>query len=210
MESLRIVTRRLFLLSSATVLARGRKLERFDPSHLPAPAIVMLYGAGGPDSRRFPSKRYARRLARSGFVVLLPTYGGANSGLDDWIHEIMDLLNQIPSEEGIASQRVGVLGSSQGGGLALVIASRRPEVRAVVVWSGNVPDDRYHDLNTLPPTLLLHGSQDGVIPLTDAQQVSNLCTRRDLPCELTVLTGEGHGFVGSGERRAIMKTTEFF
>lgn len=210
MESFRTITRRVLLLSSVAALAGPPKLRRFNPPHLPAPVIVMIHGAGGLGSQSFPCQRYAARLARSGFIVIVPTYGGGRSGFADWVNEIAGLIDQIPNRKGIVGQNLGLLGFSQGGAVALVVASKCPAVHAVVVWSGYLPDDYFEGINRLPPLLLLHGSEDRVVPLGDAQQVATLCERRALPCKLAILTGQGHGFVGEGEREALRKTIGFF
>lgn len=105
--------------------------------------------------------------------------------------------------EAIASRLVSIYGlyeldRLQGRGAALMrrwaVRSRDPEV-----WAARSP------ANQAPPrvpTLLLHGDQDRLVPLTQAERL--LANRRSagVPIELHVYEGEDHGFLNHAERPA--------
>ncbi len=111
------------------------------PAKTPAPAILLAHGFGG---SKASVAGEARALARHGYVVL--TYsarGFGNSGglihLDAPNYEVadaarlVDYLATVPGVEldGPGDPRVGVAGSSYGGGLALMLAGSDQRIDAV-------------------------------------------------------------------------------
>ena len=190
-----MISRRLLLLS-AVASARGR-LRRFDASHLPASAVLLIPGSGGVGAA---DVAHAKALADEGFVAFVPpgrveTVGAVKAMIDEVVREVPGVM--------------GLFAYSQGGSLALAAAAGDERCGAVVVWSGNLRDDAYEDLRRLPPTLLIHGSADAVIPVADARQVMALCEERQIPCRLREFDGEGHHFSRTAERSAIGETVGF-
>jgi dipeptidyl aminopeptidase/acylaminoacyl peptidase len=47
------------------------------------------------------------------------------------------------------------------------------------------------------PTLLLHGTNDGKVPLAQAIELERLLHRHGTPTRLVVVAGAGHNFMGS-------------
>ena len=53
----------------------------------------------------------------------------------------------------------------------------------------------FHQLeNHLPPTLILHGDADETVPISDPEEFVLKAKSLNLPCELAVFKGKGHGF----------------
>lgn len=111
----------------------------------PRPAILLLGGSEGgiSESRNV----YARQLAAKGYSVLYPGYYAtreANRSFEKVPLETFDnALDWLAAKEGVDKARMGVIGHSKGGEAALLVASRHPELRAVVaampsdvVWQG--------------------------------------------------------------------------
>lgn len=97
----------------------------------PAPGILVLHTAGGlgPADRLFAS-----RLAAEGFVALTVPYAArwddaSNAPLVD----VIDWLAQRPEVGGLP---VGAVGFSLGASKALILAARRPAIKAVVAYYG--------------------------------------------------------------------------
>ena len=110
----------------------------------PRPAIIAL---GGSEGGIASADRLGRRLAAQGYVVLATAYF-AEEGLPKALIEVpvetferaLDYLKARPEAD---PGRIGVIGGSKGAEAALLLASRRPEIRAVVagvpsnvVWQG--------------------------------------------------------------------------
>ena len=118
------------------------------PARTPAPAVLLAHGLGGSKSELAGE---ARALARHGYVVLAYTARGfGRSGglihLDAPAYEVADAsklvsyLATLPevSKDGPGDPRVGVAGSSYGGGLALLLAAYDKRVDAVgadITWN---------------------------------------------------------------------------
>ena len=103
------------------------------------PVVVLGHGFAGTRDVGLPP--LAERLARAGFAAFVFDYRhfGASGGLprqvidpatqiEDW-HAALRFVRTLPDVDGTRS---AVLGSSMGGGHALIVASEDPDVRAVV------------------------------------------------------------------------------
>lgn len=62
----------------------------------------------------------------------------------------------------------------------------------------------------MPPLLILHGQQDSIIPIVNAQQLARLCEMEHYSCESHLYAGEGHGFSSASLKDADQRTLEFF
>jgi dienelactone hydrolase len=105
----------------------------------PAPVVVMGHGLGA--TRELGLAPYAERFAAAGLAVLVFTYrhlgdsGGEprqvlsmGNQLADW-DAALEYVAGLPE---VDSNRVAVWGSSLGGGHAIAVAARHPELRAAV------------------------------------------------------------------------------
>jgi dipeptidyl aminopeptidase/acylaminoacyl peptidase len=61
-----------------------------------------------------------------------------------------------------------------------------------------------------PPTLLIHGDQDTLVPLTHSQRILAAFQREGVTSELIVIPGAGHGFRGGDEARATEALVSWF
>ncbi|WP_410674145.1 alpha/beta hydrolase [Amycolatopsis sp. cmx-4-68] len=111
------------------------------PEGLATPAPVVILGHGLGATREMRLDAFAERFARAGFAVLAFTYrhfgdsGGSprqllsiNRQLADWDAAIA----HVKARGDVDGTRVAVWGSSFGGGHAITVASRHPELRAAV------------------------------------------------------------------------------
>jgi dienelactone hydrolase len=120
--------------------------ELFEPERAPFPALLVL---GGSDGGLGAAAEYAAALACHGFAALALAYFGA-PGLPAALTEIElgyfdRALAWLGRRPGVDRARIGVVGRSRGGELALLIGASSPVVRAVVAhvpsalrWSGSV------------------------------------------------------------------------
>jgi ABC-2 type transport system ATP-binding protein len=119
------------------------------PAHTPAPAVLLAHGFGGSKSELDGP---ARAFARQGYVVLTYTARGfGRSGglihLDSPDYEVADaslLVTWLATKtsdvelDAPGDPRIGVAGSSYGGGLALLLAGTDPRIDAVdadITWN---------------------------------------------------------------------------
>jgi acetyl esterase/lipase len=73
----------------------------------------------------------------------------------------------------------------------------------------------FHQLeHTLPPTLILHGTADKTVPISDPQEFVTKAESLNLRCELAAYEGQGHGFFNARNPKnfhlVLIRTEEFF
>lgn len=101
------------------------------------PAILLLGGSEG--GLGGGAKRQARALAARGYVVLhLSYFGGPGQPTALKLIPLEKFyrgLDWLKAQPGVDGDRIGVVGTSKGAEAALLVASRRSDVRAVVLGS---------------------------------------------------------------------------
>lgn len=195
----------------------GITVERFAPG-APGnrPAVILLHGADGPGSRY---RAAAREVAAGGYNVFLvhylnrtgqsrASYSTIHQNLPVWTSTVRDAIGYVQRQPGVDARRIGILGVSLGGGLALATAQQDGRVRAVVDYFGFVP--RGFGSGRLPPTLVLHGASDPIVPVSNAYDLQGILRARGVPHEVQIYPGQGHGFTGAAEADASARINAFF
>jgi carboxymethylenebutenolidase len=192
-------------------------VERFGKADREArPGVVILYGSDGATERY---RAAARRLAGDGCAVFLVHYldrtgetraalGAVGRHLPLWTETVRDALSYASRQAGVDPNRLGLLGISLGGGLALATAQRDARVRALVIDFGFVPTS-FDPEGRLPPTLVLHGAADRVVPVANANALRTVLERRGIAHEVKIYPGQGHGFTGEAEADAARRIVAF-
>ena len=125
-----------------------------------------------------------------------------------WTETVRDALTFASRQTGVDPARLGLLGISLGGGLALATAQKDDRVRALVVDFGFVPTS-FNPAGRLPPTLVLHGAGDRVVPVSNAQALRTVLERRGIPHEVQIYPGQEHGFAGKAQADAARRIRAF-
>lgn len=110
----------------------------------PAPALIIL---GGSEGGLQASSRVGAGFVKHGYAVLALAYfmdEGLPPSLENIPLEYFDkAVDWLKTQPGIASDRIGVIGGSRGSEAALLLASRRVDIKAVaafspsgIVWQG--------------------------------------------------------------------------
>lgn len=60
------------------------------------------------------------------------------------------------------------------------------------------------------PTMLIHGTRDRLVPLRHSQTIKEALDEKQVPCELVIIEGAGHGFRGDDAKLATQKSIEWF
>jgi carboxymethylenebutenolidase len=175
----------------------------------PAPAVIVLHTAYG-SVERF-DEEFARALAKEGFVALAPNYIHSSVGNRLWSPSItadttalVDFLRQRPESRDMPVGTVGFSLGSRG----LLLAARRPEVKAVVVYYGTFDVRKEKGIKLAPgipvpmdvaaqvsaPVLLLHGDADDEIPVSSARAMKSALDANGKKAELVEYKGAYHRF----------------
>ena len=109
----------------------------FDPNVKgPRPGILLLGGSGGGLSW---ARRQSALLAKEGHIAMALAYFNAE-GLQKHLAQVPleyvdKALEHLIQHSGLDRKRIGIVGYSKGAELALVTASRHPEITAVVAYA---------------------------------------------------------------------------
>jgi len=185
-----------------------------------------------------------RALFDKGFTLFIVRHGDGSKFI---LPEIMDDVRQSvrfirrnAETYGVDPERLGALGGSAGGHLAMMLATTSDEgvpntrnwnwelysgsdrVAAAVAyfpptdirdWFENGNSDHYEAFRFDPklawkyspllfvtpksaPALMIHGDKDTGIPITHSENMLAEYRKNNVPCELLVIEGAGHGFSG--------------
>ncbi|KAA6458222.1 hypothetical protein DYQ86_20085 [Acidobacteria bacterium AB60] len=198
------------------------EIEQFEPQ-TPGPhsALMVLHGTGG--AAYYWMERFAPALSSAGVAMYAPHYfdktGTARASMEmildgrhfaAWLSAVRDALNYVAERPAVDPERIGVLGISLGGYLAIALGIEDPRIRAIVELSGGVPwgwEPRIH--SRMPPTLVLHGAADQIVPLAEAHKLQALLEEHRVPHEVEIFAGETHWFVAGAQIKLLTKTLGF-
>ncbi len=197
-------------------------VERFEPEGAGRhPAVLILHGAGGMAVGGPEFREFGRELARRGHVAQIVHYFDRTGtrqadaatiarSFSTWMATIGDALTGLGGRDNVDPGRIGLLGFSLGSYLSLSIASHDRRVAAVVEYFGGLPELFTGNLERFPPTLILHGADDPVVPVESARKLEKLLTAKKFLFEIRIYPGQGHRFTGPDEADAYARALGFF
>lgn len=205
-----------------TSAGRAIGVERFDggpASGGPRPGVLLLHGADGL-SYGAQYRMAAGLIATAGYHVFLVHYldrtGETRAGFSTvgqrfpiWAETVRHALDFIGTEPGVDPSRLGIVGVSLGGALGIAVAAEDARVRALVEYFGFVPEGVMGRAARLPPTLILHGAWDAIVPASNAYVLQQMLERSGIVHEIAVYPDQAHGFHGAAEIDAGRRTAAF-
>jgi acetyl esterase/lipase len=183
------------------------------------PVVMLTHGGGfGAGDKGYTVAQgnfypeMATAFATNGFVAFSLNYrlwpgcsGSCTQELDMAVEDVMTALSWIrahSAEYGIDSTRVLIGGDSAGGGLAVNASYRGTNVDSflgcISLWGGIPPYGVLHPVNATPitsrapPTCIIHGTADTVVPYAISATLSSNLTAVAVYNELHALAGENH------------------
>jgi phospholipase/carboxylesterase len=129
-------------------------------------------------------------------------------GLRDWnppqiLKEVQALtpsfnryLDDLLKANNLTPDKLAIVGFSQGAMLALHIGLHRPMTAGVVAYSGAFLYDPSELMVARPPVLLVHGTDDQVLPVTFSQHAEQHLKALNIPTTYSELPGLQHGIDG--------------
>ncbi|MCW5745095.1 MAG: alpha/beta fold hydrolase [Alphaproteobacteria bacterium] len=211
-------------LPGADGLTLGGYLFKPEAGRPPYPALVLLHGFG---RNAWTERHLAELAAASGYKVLslaLRGWLGSDGDSDQGLHQpddvvaAIDWLRRLPS---VDPGRIGLIGSSMGGQVALLAAARRPAIRCVAAlfppadlehwYHANPHMQPYLDdltdvaglrvrspIHHVPeidaPVLLMHGDKDENVPLDQSLRMTEALRAAGKEAELLIVSGASHFF----------------
>jgi len=102
----------------------------------------------------------------------------------------------------VDSERIALLGISLGAFLSLALGTQLPAgtIRAIVEISGGLVAP-FADAATsaFPPTLIVHGDADTVVPVAHAHSLAERLKKLNVEHQQKLLPGEGHWFSAAAQ-----------
>ena len=183
------------------------RIERYEPADAGRhPALLLAHGSGGAAS--YWLNRFAPQLTSFGVGVHAPHYfdktGSARATpemiLDGqhfpaWLRALEDAIADLRARPSVDAQRIGVLGVSLGGYLAVALGIADPKLRFVIELSGGIPpglEDRVSA--STPPMLVLHGAEDTIVPVSEAYKLQRVLAEGGARCQAEIFPRENHWF----------------
>lgn len=206
---------------TSSFISGGRSIEyvSYEPCRGGSfPALIVLHGSNGPVSSFVGD--YAQQLADFGYVVYFVHYfdrtgtGYATPTLiyqnfPAWLKTVADAVSHVAQNPKVDVERIGLLGVSLGGYLTLASASQDERITAAVSLMGGMPDYFIDHVRQMPPTLLLHGEDDSVVPVTEAYKTERILKALGTKYELKIYKDQGHSFRGLSQFDALTRTMSF-
>jgi dienelactone hydrolase len=168
-------------------------------------------------------ERFAPTLREAGVAIYAPHYfdktGTSRATmamvLDGrhfiaWMTAVQDAVSYVASRGCVDATRIGVLGISLGGYLAVALGIEDKRIRTVVELSGGVPlgwEDRMK--SGMPPTLVLHGDRDDVVPVAEAHKLQALLEQNQVTHEVKIFPHQTHWFSGKAQVELLMHCSGF-
>jgi carboxymethylenebutenolidase len=113
--------------------------------------------------------------------------------LKNWANRVRDIVGFVLHREE-SSGKIGLLGFSNGGFVAVASAAADPRITALVVFYGGIAGVPKTGSVHLPPLLALHGDADRNVPLAEGTALVERARAQGGSAELVVYPGAGHGF----------------
>ncbi len=212
----------MFSQSELTFESGGKsiRLDCFLPSSNGRrfPAIIGLHGSGGGHASMAEP---ASLLAAQGYAVYVLHYfeRTGTTEIDGlatiarnfpaWMKTLWDAVSFVARQPSVDPERIGLLGFSLGAYLALSAAAIDSRVKIVVDYFGGFPKEMKLFMRRFCPVLILHGEQDATVPVAEAYHLQQMLEKKQIPYEMKIYSGVGHGFSGEIWRDSGLRTLAF-
>jgi dienelactone hydrolase len=182
------------------------------------PAIIGLHGSGGGHASMAEP---ASLLAAQGYAVYVLHYfeRTETAQIDSlqtvfrhfpaWMKTLWDAVSFVARQPSVDPERIGLLGFSLGAYLALSAAAIDSRVKIVVDYFGGFPKEMKLFMRRFCPVLILHGEQDATVPVAEAYHLQQMLEKKQIPYEMKIYPGVGHGFSGEIWRDSGLRTLAF-
>lgn|GEM_PF-1431676 len=190
------------------------------------PVFVFIHGGGYSSGTRQDGEAYAVALAQRGYAVAAVDYRLKRNPFIDFTRtlseayeDIDDALNWIAANaeaNGLDAGQVAIGGDSAGGHLAMNYVNKyldrnpawKGSIFAIVDIYGGELDQSVHDL--LPPTLIIHGTIDELVPYAQSLALRQELKRRGIYQTMLTLEDVGHDYKNDKYFGEIVETTAHF
>lgn len=175
------------------------------------PGVLVLHTSGGLEGADIA---FAQALVKAGYVALVPAFLQAygitgrtriqtfTADADPIYADLVAALDTLAHDPRVSGRKLGAVGFSNGGYFAMWLAATG-KVQAGVSYYGALSGAgtdkdlvRFKSVfnRTSSPVLILHGLDDGTVPVGAARKLGALVTAAGSPVEVHLYDGAGHRF----------------
>ncbi len=180
-------------------------------SNGPHPAVILLHGAGPAPGQNSEFGAMCAELADAGYYTEFIEYYSQTPAVGPlrpdeikkyyltWMTEVRSGIDAMDKNPAVDPKRVAMLGFSLGAFLSLSTGATDPgKLAAIVEYYGGLPAPLHPMAANLPPTLILHGDKDTLVPVAEAHKLDLLMTEAKRPHEMHIYPGANHAFNFAG------------
>jgi len=120
-----------------------------------------------------------------------------------------DAISDVAERPGVDRSRIALAGNSLGAAIALTVASQDNRVAAVVDVSGFLPEPMIPLVRRMPPTLILHGEADSIVPVQEAHKLEEFLRKRGTRREACIYQSQGHVLTGQARSDSLRRAARF-
>ena len=141
----------------------------------------------------------------------IPRFDGSSeavmrAGLAKSTEDLTAFLIQRAAYEKVPLSAIAIVGFSQGAMMAMHLAPRlHTRIAAVIAISGRLvePDRLEAEAISKPPVMLIHGTEDDVVPFGNMAFAGDALTKAGFNVYAHVMEGTGHGIAPDGLQTAL-------
>ena len=141
----------------------------------------------------------------------IPRFDGSTeavmqAGLAKSTEDLTAFLIQRAAYEKVPLTATAIVGFSQGAMMAMHVAPRlKSQIAAIIAISGRLvePERLEAEAISKPPILLVHGTEDQVVPFSNMALAGNALTKAGFNVYGHVMEGTGHGIAPDGLQTAL-------
>lgn len=165
-------------------------LDIYNPGYNSCSVAILIHGAAGIEGdRAIRYAGFATDLMQKGIIAINAHYfESKQSNWTNTIRETISYAQKIPNAD---KNRIGLIGYSLGGTLAIKVASTDKRVKLLAISAGFLPTGfAKEDTAHLPKTLMISGDQDAA--MHTLHTLSQWFTELGKPFETKIDEGIGH------------------
>lgn len=167
------------------------------------PAVLVLHSSAGTLFGKSELERFSRALAERGMVAFMVRYfdrtgtifardRSIEKNVHAWEATVSDAIDFAAAHPRVRRESIGIFGYSLGAFLAVSAASSDRRVDAVAELSGGIFAYLRGTLRRVPPTLILHGTEDRRVAVSYARELEREARRLGANPTVRLYPGEGH------------------
>jgi dienelactone hydrolase len=166
------------------------QLDIYNAGRARSPVVILIHGAAGiKGDRAVRYKGFATDLMKEGIIAINVHYFDSNKR--NWVKTIIKTIDYAQTINNADRAKIGLVGYSLGGTLALQAASRDERVKLLVINAGYLPwGFTKKDARRLPETYALAGTADSAIDTLRA--LKEWFAEMNKPFKAKIDEGYGH------------------